>query len=178
MNKILKTISLMVYYSIGTKFPTGPAPTSRVGYFLKNTLLKFISDECGDNILIKHGCYFGKGNGLKVGNNSQLGQNAKIDSHVTIGDNVLMGPDVMILTTRHAFENIHIPINQQGVLPISPVIIGNDVWIGARAIILPGVKIEDKAVIGAGSVVTKNVPKGVIVGGNPARKIRHRGDRL
>ncbi|MGB5636735.1 MAG: acyltransferase [Waterburya sp.] len=178
IKEILKITSLFIYYSLGTKFPTGPAPTSRIGYLLKQNLLKFVADECGDNVLVKHGCYFGKGNGLRVGNRSQLGQNAKIDPFVTIGDDVLMGPDVIILTTRHAFEDPHTPINRQGVMPIAPVTIGDDVWIGARVIILPGVEIGKGAIIGAGSVVTKNIAPGVIVGGNPATLIRNRGDRL
>ena len=176
--KIIKSTALIIYYSIGTKFPTGPAPTSRFGYRLKQFLLKFIAAECGEDIVVKHGCYFGTGNGLKVGDRSQLGQNAKIDPAVTIGKDVLMGPDVIILTTRHAFEDPDTPINQQGVLPIAPVTIGDDVWIGARVVILPGVKIGRGAIIGAGSIVTKNVPQNTIVGGNPAKAIRKRGDRL
>ena len=176
--KIIKSTALIIYYSIGTKFPTGPAPTSRFGYRLKQFLLKFIVAECGEDILVKHGCYFGTGNGLKIGDRSQLGQNAKIDPTVTIGKDVLMGPDVIILTTRHAFEDPDTPINQQGVLPIAPVIIGDDVWIGARVVILPGVEIGKGAIIGAGSIVTKNVPPYTIVGGNPAKAIRKRGARL
>lgn len=178
INKILKSVALIIYYSLGTKFPTGLAPTSRFGYRLKQILLGLIAAECGRDILVKHGCYFGTGNGLKVGDRSQLGQNAKIDPAVTIGKDVLMGPDVIILTTRHAFEDPNTPINQQGVLPIAPVTISDDVWIGARVIILPGIEIGRGAIIGAGSVVTKNVSPGAIVGGNPAKTIRKRGDRL
>ena len=66
INKILKSVALIIYYSLGTKFPTGPAPTSHFGYRLKQILLGLIAAECGKDILVKHGCYFGTGNGLKV----------------------------------------------------------------------------------------------------------------
>ena len=126
---------------------------------------------------MKQNCYVGQGNGLRIGHRSQLGHNARIDQHVTIGDDVVMGPDVVIMTNHHAFENLDMPINQQGKLSIKPVVIGNDVWIGTRAIIMPGVYIGDQAVVGAGSVVTRDVPMKAIVGGNPARVIRTRGDK-
>jgi maltose O-acetyltransferase len=89
-----------------------------------------------------------------------------------------MGPDVVIMTNTHAFERLDIPINQQGNLPLKPVVIGDDVWIGTRVVILPGINVGDKAVIGANSVVTKDVPSGAIVAGSPARNIRMRGERL
>jgi maltose O-acetyltransferase len=176
LDKILKYSALAVYYTVANKFPTAPAPTAQTGYRLKRFLLRFIAQACGQDVIVKHGCYFGTGQGLKVGDRSQLGQNAKIDPDVCIGDDVLMGPDVMILTTRHAFEALNVPINRQGCLDRKPVTIGNDVWIGARAIILPGVHIGDKAVIGAGSVVTKDVPECAIFVGNPARITRRRGE--
>lgn len=82
-----------------------------------------------------------------------------------------MGPDVTILT--HNIERTDIPMGQQG-MRVSEVVIGNDVWIGMRVIMMPGVKVGDGAVIGAGSVVTKDVPDFAIVGGVPAKVIRYR----
>ena len=69
-------------------------------------------------------------------------------------------------------------MNQQGASDFHPVNIGNDVWIGARVTILPGVKIGNGAIIGAGSVVTKDVPDFAIVGGNPARVIKYRNSKI
>lgn len=175
---MLKILALAIYYSIGIKFPTAPAPTYRIGYALRRWLLKAIAEECGQDVIVKGGCYLGTGRNLRVGDRSQLGQNAKIDPDVTIGNDVLMAPDVMILTTRHAFENPEIAINQQGTLPRKSVVIGNDTWIGARSIILPGVTIGNGAVVGAGSIVTRDVPPYTVVGGNPAKIIRPRGSRL
>lgn len=86
---------------------------------------------------------------------------------IRTGDNVLIGHRVTIATINHGFlpEERHIH-------NIAPVIIGNDVWIGAAATILPGVHIGDGAIIAAGSVVKKDVPCRTIVGGVPARVIR------
>jgi maltose O-acetyltransferase len=116
--------------------------------------------------------------GLRIGNNSQIGANSRIGPNVTIGNDVLMGPDCILMTTSHAFENPNVPIREQGALEIRPIKIGNDVWIGTRVVILPGVTVGDGAVIGANSLVTKNIPPLTIVGGAPARLIRRRGERL
>lgn len=85
-----------------------------------------------------------------------------------------MGPDCIALTQNHAFDRVDIPMIQQGLQEEKKINIGNDVWIGQRVIILPGVTIGDGAIIGAGSVVTKNVNDYDIVAGNPARVIRNR----
>jgi len=72
------------------------------------------------------------------------------------------------------FDRIDIPINQQGSTEEKPIEIGNDVWIGTRVIILPGVKIGDHSIIGAGAVVTKSFPPYSIIGGVPAKLIKKR----
>ena len=69
----------------------------------------------------------------------------------------MMGPDVTILTQTHNIERTDIPMGQQG-MRVAEVFIGNDVWIGMRVVIMPGVKVGNGAVIGAGAVVTKDVP--------------------
>lgn len=90
-----------------------------------------------------------------------------------IGNNVMMGPDVTILTHTHNIERTDIPMGRQGAT-VKEVSVGNDVWIGMRSIIMPGVRIGNGVVIGAGAVVTKDVPDFAIVGGVPARIIRYR----
>jgi maltose O-acetyltransferase len=87
---------------------------------------------------------------------------------VTIGDFTLFGPAVQVYTATHPLE-AELRRHQEFARPIE---IGNDVWIGGGAILCPGVKIGDRAVIGAGSVVTRDVPAGVIAAGNPCRVIR------
>ena len=79
-----------------------------------------------------------------------------------------------MLTWTHNWEDPGSPLRDQGSLG-KPVKIGTNAWVGARAIVLPGVEVGASAVIGAGSVVTRSVADGVIAAGSPARAIRHRG---
>jgi maltose O-acetyltransferase len=88
---------------------------------------------------------------------------------VTIGDRVLFGPAVQLLTATHSVET---EPRAQGLEYAAPIAIGDDVWLGGGAIVLPGVTIGDRAVVGAGSVVTRDVPADTVVAGNPARVIR------
>lgn len=175
---VKKNISLFIYYAFGRWFPTQPIPGWRFGYWFRRILIANIAERCGRNVIVKHNAQIGKGVGLIVGNNAQLGQNCCIGNHVAIGDDVLMGPDVVIMTSSHAFADPTIPINQQGALILRPVVIGRDVWIGTRVIVMPGVTIGNHAVIGAGAVVTKDVPDFAIVGGVPAKLIRYRGNMV
>jgi len=114
------------------------------------------------------------GGELEIGDNSGLGLNCQACGPIRIGNNVMIGPDVIILTARHRFDKLDVPMCQQGDLPSEPVNIADDVWIGTRVIILPGVSIGKGAILGAGAIVTKDVPEFAIAGGNPARVIRYR----
>lgn len=88
---------------------------------------------------------------------------------ITIGDDVQIGPNVQLLTPTHPLEARPRREKWEAARPIT---IGNNVWIGGGAIILPGVSIGDDTVVGAGAVVTKDLPAGVIAVGNPARVVR------
>lgn len=112
--------------------------------------------------------------GIVIGNNSGLGINCKVRGPLTIGDDVMMGPDVMIFVSNHQTSRTDIPMRGQGSTSRKRVIIEDDVWIGARVIILPGVKIGKGSIIGAGAVVTKDVPQYSVVAGNPAKIIKSR----
>lgn len=90
-------------------------------------------------------------------------------ARVSIGDNVLLGPAVQIYTPLHPMDAAE---RRSGLEYARPVSIGDDVWIGGGAVICPGVTIGPRSVIGAGSVVVKDVPADVLVAGNPARVIR------
>lgn len=133
---------------------------------------KLILTKCGKNVNIEKGAVFPSS--VELGDNSGIGIRARINGKVVIGKNVMMGPDVCIYTKNHAFDRTDIPMNLQGVSPEKSVFIDDDVWVGARVIILPGVHIGTGAIIGAGAVVTKDVPDYAVVGGNPARILKMR----
>lgn len=94
---------------------------------------------------------------------------------ITIADDVLLGAGVHIYAGNHRFDRPDIPIINQGFQQPCPVLIQEGAWIGAATVILPGVTIGRNAVVGAGSVVTRDVPAATVAAGNPARILRHIG---
>ncbi|MBC8312926.1 MAG: acyltransferase [Candidatus Cloacimonetes bacterium] len=112
---------------------------------------------------------------LSIGHNVAINDNFWVNAigKVEIGNNVLIGPSVIIHSANHNYARVDIPIREQG-HTIEKVIIEDDVWIGARAIILPGVTIGKGAIIAAGAVVNKDVGSYTIVGGVPAKIIKRR----
>lgn len=96
------------------------------------------------------------------------------DEEIFVGDNVLFAPNVVVATAGHPIlPELRCPVQCQYNRPVH---IGNNVWIGAGAVILPGVTIGDNSVIGAGSVVTKDIPANVVAVGNPCRVLREIGE--
>ena len=106
---------------------------------------------------------------MSIGDNSGIGINCEINGPVTIGRDVMMAPKVVIYTSGHKYDRLDIPMVGQGSTEKQPVTIGDDVWIGIRAIITPGVHIGNGCIIGAGAVVTKDAPPYSIVVGVPAK---------
>lgn len=133
---------------------------------------KKIANDIGSNVNIERGAVFGPM--LEIGDNSGIGINCEIYGPVKIGNDVMMGPEVVVYTSGHNFHRTDITMIEQGSTVPEPVIIGNDVWIGRRAMIMPGVNIGDGCVIGAGAVVTKDIPAYSVAGGVPAKVIKSR----
>ncbi len=116
------------------------------------------------NVVIGYNCYF---------NHNTILHGGKKNAKLTIGNYVQTGPNVAIYAYNHEFSNKHIPIIDQGYYE-SDVNIEDDVWIGANSVVLSGVCIGKGAVIGAGSVVTKDIPPYSICAGTPAKVIKNR----
>ena len=133
---------------------------------------RLILNKCGKNVNIEKGAFFSSS--TELGDNSGIGLRASINGKCIIGDNVMMGPECMVFTANHNFERTDIPICEQGNSKEQPVYIGDDVWLGARVIILPGVHIGKGSIIGAGSVVSKDIPEYCIAAGSPAKVIKFR----
>jgi len=169
--KIIKNMMLVIYYMVGIKI------SSKLGgNKLRRIITRNIFKNQGKNINIFENVYFGNGTNISVGDNSGIGPESRLITaeRITIGSNVIIGPRAMILTGNHNFSDPNIPVNKQGSTEL-PVIIEDDVWIGANVTILPGIIIQKGSVIGAGSVITKNVAPFTVVGGNPAKEIGLRG---
>lgn len=115
---------------------------------------------------------------LSIGDNVFINRDVHIVAResVTIGDGCLFGERVSIHDENHVNSDPDLPVSQQG-LRSAPIRIGNDVWLGANVVVLSGVTIGDRAVVAAGSVVTKDVAAGDLVGGVPAKVIRRNAPR-
>lgn len=171
---MLRKLLILFYYGVARYLPYQPLPGYKFGNCLRSLIAKKLFKHVGKNITIKRGAYFGDGRNIVMGDYSQLGINCKVENDLVMGDYVLMGPEVVIYSSMHEYKDINVPIMMQGSKEKKPVVIGNDVWIGLRSVIMPGVKIGDHAIIGSGAVVTHDVPKYAIVGGIPAKVIRYR----
>jgi maltose O-acetyltransferase len=168
----IRIICYLLYYGFARFLPKSHSRINFGSKFIRRTLIKGIIENCGKNVNIEKGAIINRK--LQVGDNSSIGVNSLIGGKTLIGNNVMMGPEVFIFTSNHAFDRTDIPMIQQGYSHENKVVIEDDVWIGARAIILPGVHIGKGSIIGAGSVVTKNIESFTVVGGNPAKLIKKR----
>ncbi len=138
-------------------------------------LLKEILAEVGENCYVEPPLHANWGCHTHFGNNVYANFNLTLvdDTDIYVGDGVLFGPNVVVAVAGHPVD----PELRRKVAQFNlPVHIGNNVWIGAGAIILPGITIGDNSVIGAGSVVTKDIPANVVAVGNPCRVLREIGE--
>lgn len=137
----------------------------------REQIIRKVFAEVGENCYIEPPFHANWGCNMHVGKNFYSNFNLTVvdDADVYIGDSVMIAPNVVIATGAHPIcPELREKFYQYNLT----VHIGNRVWIGAGAIILPGVTIGDNSVIGAGSVVTKDIPSGVIAVGNPCRVLR------
>tara|TARA_B110000003_G_scaffold140157_1_gene141786 strand:+ start:207 stop:677 length:471 start_codon:yes stop_codon:yes gene_type:complete len=144
----------------------------RIGCVLRNFFLPY---KNGSNVTIWDGTHIDSPSNLIIGSNVSINRRSVIHAGggVRIADNVLIGPGVVVYSQNHNFHQKDININVQG-YNTEVVIINENVWVGAKSIILPGVTIGPNSIIGAGSVVKKDVEANTIVAGNPAKFIRYR----
>ena len=143
----------------------------------REKLLKEMFAEIGEGCYIEPPLHanFG-GHHVHFGKNIYANFNLTLvdDTHIYVGDCTMFGPNVTVATAGHP---ILPELREKGLQYNMPVRIGRNCWIGANAAILPGVTIGDNVVIGAGSVVTKDIPSNVVAVGNPCRVLREVGER-
>jgi acetyltransferase-like isoleucine patch superfamily enzyme len=135
-------------------------------------VLPFRAFILGDNSTIEDFSTINNGMGkVEIGSNSRVGISNVIIGPVTIGNHVIMAQNVVLSGLNHSYEDISMPISKQK-CTTAEIIIEDEAWIGANAVITAGVKIGKHSVVAGGSVVTKDVPPYSIVGGNPARILK------
>lgn len=173
LSKIRRRMGLILYFHIARHMPVSYSGLmGRLGRLFRATTARTFMVHVGHDANIEKGAMVTSH--TSVGNCSGIGINAVLHGTVTIGDDVMMGPECIIYTSNHSHKLTDNPMCHQGFEAERPVTIGDDVWIGGRVIILPGVNIGRGCIIGAGAVVTKDVPDYSIAAGNPARIVKSR----
>jgi len=145
--------------------------TNPLFYTKKEELLRGLLGQVKNKFYIEQPFHCDFGSNIFLGENFYSNYNLTIldCNKVSIGDNCLIGPNVTIITVNHPLDS---KLRNKSLEYALPVTIGNDVWIGASAVINPGVVIGNNVVIGSGSVVTKDLPDNVVAVGNPCRVIK------
>jgi maltose O-acetyltransferase len=133
--------------------------------------LKLLFKQCGERVMIESGFYCDYGDKISIGECSYINiNNTFLDGGlITIGDDCLLGPNVQLLAVEH---DVDPTLRLEKHNYADNIVIGNNVWLGAGVIVLAGVSIGDNSVVGAGSVVCKDVLPNSMYAGNPAKKIK------
>lgn len=169
----MRLLALLSYRLLSRWLPASTAPGGNAWRSLRRVTASPLLVHAGEGVNIERGAFFGAGQ-VSLGDRSGIGIDCHLKGPVTIGRNVMMGPEVVVFTTGHEFADTTRPMIEQGATAARPVTIEDDVWIGQRAMLMPGVTVGAGSIVGAGSVVTKDVPPLSVVAGNPARVIRTR----
>ena len=137
----------------------------------REAVIRRLLGRTGKNFSIVSPFYCDYGYNIEIGENFFMNMGCVIldGARVTFGDNVFIAPGCGFYTAGHPLDHER---RNKGLEYALPITVGNNVWIGAQVCVLPGVSIGDNTVIGAGSVVTRDVPAGVLAAGNPCRVIR------
>lgn len=171
-----KTICLIVYYGFARYLPISVSkPFGKISKKIRYFLCSRIFKECGKNVNIERGAWFGRGQEIIIGHNSGIGINCHIHNNTIIGQDVMMGPNCYMLESTHNYDSADVPMRYQGRKNFrDKVIIGDDVWIGRDVMIIGTKEIKTGTIIGARCLLTKNFPEYSIVGGNPSKLIKNR----
>ena len=145
---------------------------SIIRYRTRIDVLPFNKFYLGENSVIEDFCTVNNGVGdVYIGDRSLIGMGNVIIGPVSIGNDVILAQNIVISGLNHGYEDIHIPPSLQKIIK-KAIVLEDNIWIGANAVITAGVKIGKHSVIGAGSVVTKNIPAYSVAVGNPAKVVK------
>lgn len=138
----------------------------------RNRILKELIPNAGEGLWLQSPFYCDYGSNIELGEKVFFNFNCVVLDvmKVTIGSRTLFGPNVQLYTATHPMDHKE---RAAGLEYAKPITIGEDVWVGGSVVICPGVTIGDRSVIGAGSVVTKDIPANVFAAGNPCKVIRN-----
>lgn len=174
LKRVKRSLCRRIYYGFAMKLPASAGHYGSLGKSVRYFFASRFVARCGKNVNFEQYAAFNPE--LEIGDRSGVGQSANLSGHIVIGNDVMMGPYCTMMTYSHKHDSLDIPMDQQGFEPERVKYIGDDVWIGRNVIVLPGANIGSHCIVGAGAVVTKDVPDYAIVGGVPAKVIRYRNE--
>ena len=167
-----KKVMFVLYWAFAAWLPS--SSHCRLGKALRGFFARRILASCGKNVNIERFAYFTPE--VSLGDGSGIGIRAEIHGNVKIGSKVMMGPEVICYTLNHRHDRLDIPMGDQGHEEPKGIEIGDDVWLGRRVMIMPGVHIGNGVIIGAGGVVAKDIPPYSVACGVPAKVVKMRGE--
>lgn len=168
----MKRFWLLFYYLVAQKLPSSWWPMGRYANWVRVFVVGNIIN-IGKNCRFQKGVYFGSGDGISIGDNCQINELVRMDN-VTIGNNVMVAREVVFLGKMHESSSIELPMTEQGVKDVASTIVEDDVWLGLRVVVMPGVVLKKGSIIAAGAVVTKSTEPYSVYAGIPAKKIKSR----
>ncbi len=171
---LLKSLYVFIYYAFATHLPSTSFPGGTFAQGLRVFLARKMLKQVGGGLRVARKADIASGARISLGDNCGLAQGLKVIGDVHVGNDLMLGPDVVLISYNHEYSDTNRPMRIQGASVSRPITIGDDVWIGMRAMIMPGVTIGSHSIIAAGSVVTRDVPEWAIVGGNTAKIIKYR----
>jgi len=160
----------LIYTHLFSKIPYS------LGVVLRGFLLKRLLKRMGKGVTISTGVAVLYPKGIELGEYVRIARDCDLDGRggLIIGNYTLIGFESLLITCTHNHRNYNLPIQRQGMFSL-PIKIKDDVWVGARVSILPGITINEKAVLGINAIITKDVPAGSIVAGIPGKIVGRRG---
>ena len=161
--KLKVYLGKLILWTVGSIFPSIIYPTGKIGNKIRCVSAKAIAKHVGKGVIIERGAHIKED--VVLNDYASVGEKCLISRGTVIDGHNYMGPNVHILTANHAYDIEEHRFS--GYTEVKPVHIGENSWIGYNVIILPGVAIGKNTIIGAGSVVTKSIPCGVVAAGNP-----------
>lgn len=168
----MKKIKLIFYYAIANKLPNISFPLGSFFNSFRIAVLRGIL-PVGKHCRVMRNIYIGSGKNIEIGDYCRVNEQVRL-SNVKIGNHVMIARETIFLGMTHRHDDLNVPMERQGTEVKEQSIIEDDVWIGARAIIMPGIKIKKGCIIASGAVLTKDTEPFGIYGGVPAKFIKSR----
>ena len=168
----MKKVKLILYYLFVSRLPNSWWPGGALYNGLRTACLRGVI-KLGSDSKIQRLVYVGNGNQIEIGHHCLINESVRLD-YVSIGNHVMIARESIVLGKMHESADANTPMTSQGVKDVAKTYIEDDVWIGLRVIIMPGIRVRTGGIIAAGAVVTKDTEPYGVYGGVPAKLIKKR----